>query len=83
MLKKTVPTSWIEVASQSIRRGSHDAGAAGRGGGRAPGAVFTTSRYCSAAALVKKIEPTKNVMPSALAPDERHVAGNGSEREAG
>ena len=25
MLKKTVPTSWIEVASQSIRRGSHDA----------------------------------------------------------
>ena len=24
-LKKTVPTSWIEVASQSIRRGSHDA----------------------------------------------------------
>ena len=39
MLKKTVPTSWIEVASQSIRRGSQETkrGRTGLGAGAGGG----------------------------------------------
>ena len=68
MLKKTVPTSWIEVASQSIRPGSQETKRVPRGAAGSGRAVLTTSRYWSDAALVKKIEPTKNVMPSAPSP---------------
>src|SRR5262245_59569642 len=56
MLKNSVPASWIAPADQSRFPGAHAR--------QRPVAVW----YCSAAALVKKIEPTKNVMPSAATP---------------
>src|SRR5664280_1974702 len=65
MLKKTVPMSCTDEATQSMRRGSHDAGL--HLPRPAPGSsvlsTLTASEYCRYAAEVKKIEPTKNVTP--------------------
>ena len=69
MLKKTVPTSWIDgrepVDPPRLPRDEAEVPSLG-----APGQadVLTTSRYWSVAALVKKIEPTKKVTPSAPTP---------------
>src|SRR5262245_22324776 len=56
MLKNSVPASWTAPASQSRLPGSHAC--------QRPVAC----RYCRAAAVVKKIEPTKKVRPSAATP---------------
>ena len=52
MLKNSVPANWMPPAHQSTR----------------PPPVTRVVRNCRSAAEVKKIEPTKNVTPSALEP---------------
>ncbi len=77
-LKKTVPTSCTRLALQSIRPGSH---VQKRNRSPAPAArawgALTVCRYCRKAALVKKIEPTKNTIASASVPTRPTKPGKG------
>ena len=70
MLKKTVPTSCTIVAHQSIWRGDQSNQRASPRRVTAvvsgPAGASSTSLYCRYAALVKKIEPTKNVHAATL-----------------
>ena len=79
MLKNTVPASWTVVAHQSMRRGSKASTRSRlRSPWRAgPRSALTVSRYCSAAAAVKKSEPAKNTAASAPAPTSATKPGNG------
>ena len=61
MLKKSVPANWMPLAHQSRTR---------------PPVSRVVGNWTSAAA-VKKIEPTKNVIPSALEPTSWTYPGNG------
>src|SRR3954464_7358902 len=64
-LKNTVPTSWIALLHQSRPRGRN----------RPP------STYCSAAADVKKSEPTKKTRPSIPEPTSCTSPGKGPTRK--
>ena len=82
-LNSTVPASWMRVAQTSMRRSSHPST---RSPVRGPPpsrsrSAFTASRYCSAAALVKKIEPTKKIAPSAPGPTAWTTPGRGPTRK--
>jgi hypothetical protein len=75
-LKNTVPTSWTALADQSMRAGSQvqkrrrrSPGVASVPGRSACGAL-RVCRYCRYAAVVKKMEPTKNVIASASVPTQ-------------
>src|SRR5690348_11546500 len=65
MLKKRVPTNCTAAASQSIRPGSHDHHRLNAARLRWPGPrwALIASWSCRNAAVVKKIDPMKNVIP--------------------
>ena len=62
-LKRIVPASWITEASHPISVGRHVTGRSGRRSSRGLAAcpAFAAWKYCRYPALVKKIEPMKNV----------------------
>ncbi len=70
MLKKTVPTSWIAAAHQSMQWGAIPSSARSPVGlvasGSMPVGALRVSWYCSALAAVKNNEPTKNVTATAV-----------------
>jgi hypothetical protein len=71
-LKNTVPMSWMSAASQSIRRGSHDAGRQRRWSGASSPRqeTLTASSHCRKAALVNSSEPAKKTAPIAASSDD-------------
>ncbi len=80
-LKNTVPTSCTALADQSMREGSQVQKRRRRSPGvvalaeRSAWGAFSVWRYCREAALVKKIDPTKNVMASASVPTQPTYPG--------
>jgi hypothetical protein len=66
MLKKSVPINWTTPASQSILLGSHVKKRIFSFNKKPLGVwrAFIVSMYWEKAAVVKKIEPTKKVIPS-------------------
>src|ERR1700684_2385110 len=69
-LNHTVPISWMPAAHQSMRRWrirSNEARPLRWGAARSVG-LDATSMYCRKEAVVKKMEPTKKVMSSGVAP---------------
>ena len=69
-LNHTVPISWMPAAHQSMRWcriRSNERSPLRCCPARSVG-VLATSTYCRNEAVVKKIDPTKNVMSSGVAP---------------
>ena len=76
-LKKSVPTNWTTLLHQSIRLGSNATTRKRPAAPRGARSALKVSRHCSPAAVVKKIEPTKNTAASALAPTSFANPGSG------
>ena len=81
LLKRNVPTSCVRLLQQSIRFGSKRIPKRRRPWPPGPWSAFTVSRYWSAAAVVKKIEPTKKTPASAADPISSTSPGNGPTRK--
>ena len=80
-LKSSVPTSWIPLAHQSIRWGSNARSRNRSRRASGPGSALIVSSHWSAAAEVKKIEPTKKTSPSAPEPTSSTNPGNGPRKK--
>src|SRR5512132_2557393 len=78
-LKARVPTNWTTLAHQSIRRGSKASERNRREPALAPGprSALKVSRHWSPAAVVKKMDPTKNTAASAAEPTAWTNPGKG------
>ena len=80
-LNNTVPTSCKPLLHQSMRCGSKVTIRNLRERASGPSSALIVSSHCSVAAEVKKIDPTKNTMPSTPEPTSCTKPGNGPIRK--